>query len=270
MRKRVLAFTLIELLVVIAIIAILAAILFPVFSQAKATAKQAACMSNMRQVNFAIHLYMGDQEDTWPCGTLWNDNVPGYPGEQSWIGWDNSNGPYDAGLHVYGRMDLPAQKAPRPGAIDPYLKDHAVKKCPAQDGKAQMVIASNWFSPYNNSGMAFYQTHAKALGQEFGPMNMVAYEQNGVIVTLGANDSQMDEPANTLVAWEHSFRVPECNFLQQYDWFDSPPNDPVLLDHFKFLHRNGSNTIWGDMHSKHMIYGALRRPWFSMRKNIYD
>ena len=57
------AFTLIELLVVIAIIAILAAILFPVFAQAKASAKQIVCMSNMKQIGLATKMYMNDNDD---------------------------------------------------------------------------------------------------------------------------------------------------------------------------------------------------------------
>lgn len=60
MRK---AFTLIELLVVIAIIAILAAILFPVFAQAKAAAKKAACLSHQRQVGIALQMYMTENDD---------------------------------------------------------------------------------------------------------------------------------------------------------------------------------------------------------------
>ena len=66
------AFTLIELLVVIAIIAILAAILFPVFAQAKLAAKKAAAISQSKQAGTGIILYSGDSDDQFPCGAVPN------------------------------------------------------------------------------------------------------------------------------------------------------------------------------------------------------
>src|SRR5690348_2431068 len=60
------AFTLIELLVVIAIIAILAAILFPVFAQAKAAAKKSAAISNSKQMNLGFTMYATDYDDHFP------------------------------------------------------------------------------------------------------------------------------------------------------------------------------------------------------------
>src|SRR5947209_16578789 len=75
MKRRQAGFTLIELLVVIAIIAILAAILFPVFAQAREKARQVTCLSNLRQVGMATQMYMQDHDETvpWSClGRIWS------------------------------------------------------------------------------------------------------------------------------------------------------------------------------------------------------
>lgn len=67
-------FTLIELLVVIAIIAILAAILFPVFAQAKSAAKQTQVVSNQKQINLGFQMYLADNDDAFPPAGTMNGN----------------------------------------------------------------------------------------------------------------------------------------------------------------------------------------------------
>jgi len=70
------AFTLIELLVVISIIAILAAILFPVFAQAKLAAKKTADLSNIKQIGTSVILYINDSDDVYPLATYYDHTQP--------------------------------------------------------------------------------------------------------------------------------------------------------------------------------------------------
>src|SRR5579862_9574425 len=82
------AFTLIELLVVIAIIAILAAILFPVFAQAREKARQTMCLSNMKQISLAVLMYVQDYDEVTPLAyhnsTTGDSNGPDTNFYESW------------------------------------------------------------------------------------------------------------------------------------------------------------------------------------------
>jgi prepilin-type N-terminal cleavage/methylation domain-containing protein len=101
------AFTLVELIVVIAIVAILAAILFPVFAQARENARQAQCISNLRQIGMGLTLYIQDSDETTPLSYY----GPG--------GLAASGTPSDSTTY-YKWMD----------AIYPYIKSDAVFDCP--------------------------------------------------------------------------------------------------------------------------------------------
>jgi prepilin-type N-terminal cleavage/methylation domain-containing protein/prepilin-type processing-associated H-X9-DG protein len=89
-------FTLIELLVVIAIIAILAAILFPVFAQAREKARQTTCTSNMKNIGLAVMMYTQDYDETYP--PLWYAAGNGH--------WPNTVRPYfgQAGSDPTGKL----------------------------------------------------------------------------------------------------------------------------------------------------------------------
>ncbi len=122
--KRRIGFTLIELLVVIAIIAILAAILFPVFARAREKARGASCLSNLKQIGLSLHMYCQDYDGYIPEGGYWG------PGHQNTMPcgyvapyYREANGPppaWDPSDPTYSLADL----------LDPYTKNRNIFLCP--------------------------------------------------------------------------------------------------------------------------------------------
>ncbi|MBV9468461.1 MAG: prepilin-type N-terminal cleavage/methylation domain-containing protein, partial [Abitibacteriaceae bacterium] len=107
-------FTLVELLVVIAIIAILAAILFPVFATAREKARSTACLSNMKQMGTATMMYVQDNDSTYPAwDTYWVCYTDGtHQGKNFGAGSCGSSGlaanMWDAAIAPYVKMAAPA------------------------------------------------------------------------------------------------------------------------------------------------------------------
>jgi prepilin-type N-terminal cleavage/methylation domain-containing protein/prepilin-type processing-associated H-X9-DG protein len=111
------AFTLIELLVVIAIIAILAAILFPVFAQAREKARGISCLSNIKQDGLGVLMYTQDYDETYPIGVQ-ND-------------WNNS----------------------WPVGILPYTKNNGIFRCPDDD--TQALVSGGWTVPWGGVPISY-------------------------------------------------------------------------------------------------------------------
>jgi len=102
-------FTLVELLVVIAIIAVLAAILFPVFSQAYEKGRQTSCLSNERQIGLAVIMYASDFDEQFPQGLEVIDNQPVWAAE----GWAGQCRPYIENVALF---TCPSDLQPAMGA----------------------------------------------------------------------------------------------------------------------------------------------------------
>ena len=114
-----LGFTLIELLVVIAIIAILAAILFPVFARARENARRASCMSNLKQIGLGMMMYVQDYDGKyfWRC---YGPDVGSY----------KAPGSYQACATYWGPNGKTTATS---GFLQPYLKSTQIFSCPSGD-----------------------------------------------------------------------------------------------------------------------------------------
>ncbi len=110
------AFTLIELLVVIVIIAILAAILFPVFAQAKESAKRTACISNIKQIALANIMYANDYDDIFVSYSTGSDD-----GSYASTWWGK----------IYMQDYTMVNVAQDEGLLYPYMKDYVILDCPS-------------------------------------------------------------------------------------------------------------------------------------------
>jgi prepilin-type N-terminal cleavage/methylation domain-containing protein/prepilin-type processing-associated H-X9-DG protein len=123
-------FTLIELLVVIAIIAILAALLLPALSSSKATAKRIECLSNLRQLVLAAHIYTGENNDFYPIAQyLDEDSGTAYSWDLTVVYDNNGNATAIPGILWEGKGDV------------------KIQQCPAFDGSAD--FANNPYTGYN-------------------------------------------------------------------------------------------------------------------------
>ena len=130
------AFTLVELLVVIAIVALLAAILFPVFATVRGKARQTVCISNLRQIGLAVQMYAQDYDGIFPYAldasdtntTIWSNGSSG-----TCLGQAVQQAKF-AGQVLYWHQSPYGSANWVPGVLDTYIKSRETWHCPSDTG----------------------------------------------------------------------------------------------------------------------------------------
>ncbi len=192
------AFTLIELLVVIAIIAILAAILFPVFAQAKTAAKQTQALSNVKNINTAFQIYLSDYDDTWP---VWSAGM----------GCDATVCPPRPGQTAAFDSSVFSIRFMYPTLVDPYIKNGVnttngdLKDIWASPlSKPLLSSFSNTFA-YNHWTLGGFSTCARTVNLLpstnatcFGRTTAAYAEFADTSYNFPANNSTLSFPAETI------------------------------------------------------------------------
>jgi len=215
-------FTLIELLVVIAIIAILAAILFPVFARAREAARSSTCQSNLKQIGLAVGMYRSDNDETLPFrvnGRSWVFNYTG-PGSQDGIYW---------------------------GAFyEPYTKNRAIFICPSTVEPTRKIINAGasyglngrWMDG-NSGGSGTYPSRGGATDAEIE-------DSAGTVFAHDSPEERLDDNGDYLSHWRRGAASPgpaPCATVAEQNITETNRKDYAR-------HGDQSNVLYYDGHVK--------------------
>lgn len=208
------AFTLIELLVVIAIIAILAAILFPVFAQARERARGISCLSNTKQMGLAIMMYTQDYDETY----FW----------QPWPGNQNPDWNFPIAQPSVGFYDL----------MQPYVKNTGIFKCPSNN---DTFYYGNYPNLKKDGAQADYQVR-------YG-LNELLFAYKGVAQSALESPAEIAMMGDSSSIWATfiGYLVQDPDGVNRRYWLRS---DQKTWIYGTPRHFDGINAIFADGHSK--------------------
>ncbi|HEX5322421.1 MAG TPA: DUF1559 domain-containing protein [Capsulimonadaceae bacterium] len=259
-------FTLIELLVVIAIIAILAAILFPVFAQAREKARAITCASNLKQISLGMLQYVQDFDETYPQSEWFDPS-----GATFYMSWREMILPYvKNGLGIPGSgyptarngvwmcPDFPDQNqyatygANENVIPDPFLDEGKVVNLAKLQTPADTVLVADKGRADTGGDPTGDWAHPFFIGWESdSALGLVGYWTPNVGTPPGSFDNHQDV--------DHTLQH-DC------DYTDNGGNPPITgCDSFpRYRHQNTANFAFADGHVKATIRGNLN--WY---KNVY-
>ncbi len=199
----------------------LASILFPVFGQARAKARETRCLSNMKQIGLAVQMYLQDYDDTYFDDGFYDDPT------------------YGPVLWTIPRTPVGDWDTSRPFLLAPYLKNTDVLICSQEREYGTEPFAYRYPQYAINQLPAQGTIIAPDGGRWVGPLSEITPQK-----TLLRTDAMVDS-ANTMLIWEHNSTAAECNI-----WSTSP-------GHWDTGHQGGFITLWCDGHAKRMTLGKL-------------
>lgn len=228
------AFTLIELLVVIAIIAILAAILFPVFAQAKEAAKKTACLGQTQQIGTALMLYLTDYDSTYPQEHPAADN-PATADNLGQLESIDYGSPFDK--------------------ILPYVKGDT-------SAKAGLYVCPSDTDPH---GQTLLDPSGNCIGSSPlapPPGPLTSFLLNAYFL-FGATESKLDAPAQTIYVSERKKSFCDVHYHPWLGETELPTSstdtaNPVAISE---RHTGGSNYTYADGHAKWRHFADTRKPF---------
>lgn len=208
-------FTLIEILVVVAIIALLAAIMFPVFARARENARKSSCLSNLKQISLGWMMYTQDYDEMAPIADYYSadGNIE--------YGWDFTLN------YLNG--------ATSPGLLNPYIKNGQINNCPSFYGNTNG-------RPYTG-----YAYNTSYIGGE--------YDWTAGKFRDSASLAQIEDPVDTAIFadaayWATDFSDPSKQYIAGLNYLRSPLGDTYKAGTVDFRHNGTANVAYADGHVK--------------------